>query len=242
MASGLPVVATDWDGYRDLVEDGRTGLLVPTTMVCGASGAATSRLMFGELDYDHFLAEVSQTVAVDVAAAGAALARLIGDQALRCSFGAAARQRALELFAWPRIIAAYEALWRDQETQRQDFAHPRTRTVSSDVPAHYPPPERTFAGYPTRWLSANGRTKLAATAWAPAELDRLLALPLTNHAANRRVADAGLLRLALAKAEPSCTVAEIDALFLAAGIDHHSARATLAWMLKYDLMRVIPEA
>ncbi len=60
MASGLPVAATDWDGYRDLVEDGRTGLLVPTTMVCGASGAATSRLMFGELDHDHFLAEVSQ--------------------------------------------------------------------------------------------------------------------------------------------------------------------------------------
>ena len=37
MASGLPVVATDWDGYRDLVDDGRTGLLVPTTMVRGAS-------------------------------------------------------------------------------------------------------------------------------------------------------------------------------------------------------------
>ena len=70
MASGLPVVAADWNGYRDLVEDGRTGLLVPTTMVRGASSAATSRLMFGELDYDHFLAEVSQTVAVDVAAAG----------------------------------------------------------------------------------------------------------------------------------------------------------------------------
>jgi len=242
MASGLPVVATDWDGYRDLVEDGRTGLLVPTMMVCGASGAATSRLMFGELDYDHFLAEVSQTVAVDVTVAGVALARLIGDKALRCSFGAAARQRALDLFAWPRIIAAYEALWRDQETQRQDFARLRTRTVNSDVPAHYPPPERTFAGYPTRWLGANGRTKLAVTAWAPAELDRLLALPLTNHAANRRVADLGLLRLALARAEPSCTVAELDAFFLIAGIDYHSARATLAWMLKYDLIQVVPEA
>ena len=36
MASGLPVVATDWDGYRDLVDDGRTGLLVPATMVRGA--------------------------------------------------------------------------------------------------------------------------------------------------------------------------------------------------------------
>ena len=84
MASGLPVVATDWNGYRDLVVDGETGFLVPTTMCAGASGSSTSRLMFGEVDYDHFLAEVSQTVAVDVSAAGEALARLISDEALRC--------------------------------------------------------------------------------------------------------------------------------------------------------------
>ena len=86
--------------------------------------------MFGELDYDHFLAEVSQTVAVDVAAAGGALARLVGDEALRALLGAAARKRALDLFAWPRVIAAYEALWRDQETQRQDYARVRAGTAT----------------------------------------------------------------------------------------------------------------
>ncbi len=94
--------------------------------------------MFGELDYDHFLAEVSQTVAVDVSAAGAALARLVGDEALRRSLGAAARQRALDLFAWPRVIAAYEALWRDQEAQRQDYARIRTQTGGSDCPRPLP--------------------------------------------------------------------------------------------------------
>jgi Glycosyl transferases group 1 len=241
MASGLPVVAADWNGYRDLVEDGRTGLLVPTTMVSGASGAATSRLMFGELDYDHFLAEVSQTVAVDVSAAGAALTRLVGDQALRSALGAAARQRTLDLFAWPRVIAAYEALWRDQETHRQDYARHRAGTGGSDVPAQYPPPERSFAGYPTRWLDAERRDELAATPWAPAELEQLLTLPLTNHAAHRRIADPGLLRQALMRAAPSCSLADLDTLFLAAGVDHDRARATIAWLLKYDLIRVIPD-
>jgi glycosyltransferase involved in cell wall biosynthesis len=242
MASGLPVVATDWDGYRDLVEDGRTGLLVPTTMVRGASGAATSRLMFGELDYDHFLAEVAQTVAVDVAAAGASLARLVGDEGLRSALGAAARRRALDLFAWPRVIAAYEALWHDQEAQRQEYARLRARVGGSDLPAHYPPPETSFAGYPTRWLDADRHTELAASPEAPSLLEPLLALPLTNHVADRRVADPGLLRRALARAAPGCSVAELDAFFRAAGVDHHRSRATLAWMLKYDLIRVVPEA
>ena len=47
MACGLPVVASDWDGYRDLVDHGRSGFLIPTTMVTGATagttGAATDR-------------------------------------------------------------------------------------------------------------------------------------------------------------------------------------------------------
>jgi glycosyltransferase involved in cell wall biosynthesis len=239
MASGLPVVATDWDGYRDLVEDGRTGFLVPTTIVSDASGAATSRLMFGELDYDHFLAEVSQNVAVDVAAAAAALARLIGDEALRAAFGAAARRRAVEIFDWSRIIAAYESLWRDQEAQRQEFARSRTRFDVGGFPAHYPPPELSFAGYPTSWLGADSRVKVTTTTSERAELERLLTLPLTNHAANFRVTDPGLLSRALARAEAPCSVLEIDAFFLAEGINHQKARSTLAWMLKYDLVRLI---
>ena len=44
MASGLPVVGSDWDGYRDLILDGETGCLVPTRMVRGATVQATTRL------------------------------------------------------------------------------------------------------------------------------------------------------------------------------------------------------
>jgi hypothetical protein len=51
MASGLPVVASDWDGYRDLVVDSETGWLVPTAMVEGATAGATARLLTGELPY-----------------------------------------------------------------------------------------------------------------------------------------------------------------------------------------------
>ena len=39
MASGLPVVVSDWDGYRDSVRHGVEGYLVPTSMPQNGLGA-----------------------------------------------------------------------------------------------------------------------------------------------------------------------------------------------------------
>ncbi len=111
MASGLPVVASDWNGYRDLVVDGETGFLISTVMVDDATVGATARLLIGDLTYDHFLAECSQAIAVDVPAMAAALTRLVDDNDLRRRMGDAGRCRAAQQFAWPRIIQAYEHLW-----------------------------------------------------------------------------------------------------------------------------------
>jgi glycosyltransferase involved in cell wall biosynthesis len=237
MASGLAVVASDWDGYRDLVQHGQTGLLVPTAMVEGATAGATARLLTGELTYDHFLAEVSQATVVDVPAFGAALARSVGDEAMRRRMGEAGRRRACEHFAWRHVIHSYEQLWRDQEAERSARARAGRATAPAldrAGPAVYPNPERTFAEYPTSRLS--GSDALAAAPGASDSLSALLAMPLTHHAAGRRVTDAGLLRVALALLP--CMVEDLDRFWSRSGVDHATGRATLAWMLKYDFVRV----
>jgi glycosyltransferase involved in cell wall biosynthesis len=236
MASGLPVIATDWDGYRDLVVHGETGMLVPTRMVSGATVDATARLQLEAIDYNLFLAECSQAVVVDCARAAEAFTKLIGDEALRRQLGAAGRQHALQRFDWSHIIQAYEELWGSQEQERQEVARrplpPRSPWFG---PARYPAPEHAFAGYPTGWLGDDDVLK--ATDGAAKRLEQVVAMPLVNHVATTRVSDLAVLRTVLAAAEGR-PIGEVEKVLLKGGTDHVTARATLAWMLKYDLLAI----
>jgi D-inositol-3-phosphate glycosyltransferase len=111
MACGVPQIASDWNGYRDLVVNGTTGFLVPTIW-----GACDSDIIRGETtacpegwEIEHF--RLGQSVCVDVDALAAKMAELVENPQLRIRMAEASRARATELFDWKSTVRLYEELW-----------------------------------------------------------------------------------------------------------------------------------
>ena len=143
MAAGLPVVASDWDGYRATIRHGVDGFLIPTLGgPAGGLGATLAARHGAELDpYQYYVGVVAQHTAVDVEAAAARLAELFADPDLRRRMGAAGRASAAETYAWPRIAARYMAL-ADELAERRG------------APTAEPPPPRPVRGDPFAEFSA----------------------------------------------------------------------------------------
>lgn len=107
-AFGLPVVASDYDGYRDIVVHDETGLLIPTT----GPAATPDTDLTAPLTFDnHYHLGLAQTTAVDIPALAAGLKRLLESPELRATMGAAARKRVETSFSWPGIVDRHIKLW-----------------------------------------------------------------------------------------------------------------------------------
>lgn len=151
MAAGIPVVVSDWDGYRDTVRDGIDGFRIPTLMPQAGLGSDLALRHALEVDtYDMYCGHTCSLVAVDVEAAARALVRLFDAPELRRQMGAAGRQRAREVYDWRVIIPRYEALW----GQLNEYRKAQPKDVKS-LPHPWPArmdPFHAFAAYPTHTL------------------------------------------------------------------------------------------
>ena len=132
MAAGVPLVVSDWNGYRDLVRDGIDGFRVPTRWASVARQASIPlgwQQLLGLEPYPKVAGALAQLVQVDTQAAEAACLTLLTRSELRRAMGAAARQRALETFHPNVVMAQIESLFQNLQERRQKAA--ATSTYSS---------------------------------------------------------------------------------------------------------------
>ena len=127
MAMRLPIVASDWSGYREIVCDGSSGTLVPTfwnTKVAKAAGLihVCSAAPSGEewlaahtvVSFDHLCK---------------ALEDLLANPEKRKAFGEAGRDRCEAKFRWADRIRDYAMLWGEMSAVEKSMPRGSTETI-----------------------------------------------------------------------------------------------------------------
>jgi len=170
MAAGLPLVASDWDGYRATVRDGVEGFLIPTLSGPPGGGAGETlveRHVLEAMTYQAYVGAVAQHTAVHVGRAAEALATLARSPDLRRRMGAAGRARAHEAFDWPVVARQVHDLTDELAAIRARSADPEPLRGSDPVRGD---PFRDFAHFATHSLTLD--TRLTAAPGVAAEAVR----------------------------------------------------------------------
>ncbi len=235
MAAGLPAVVSEWDGYRDTVTDGETGIMVPTVMPEPGHGAEFAlRYLAGIDTYDLYIGHTSQCTAVDVRAATEAYVSLINDKELRKRLGQAGRERAKRLFDWSAIVPRYQALLAELEEIRR-------AAPAAAPPAPHPlrdDPFRIFRAFPS--FALGSQTWVEPVAKDPkAEALRIAASSMNNFTLPFMLGREELERLLdVLKGGEKVQVARLETSFSPAR--RSALMRTLGWLAKGNVIRLFP--
>ena len=222
--SGLPLVVSDFDGYREIATDD-VALRVPTTWTDLPELARLQPVM----DNLTFHRLAAQLLEVDVGALAAALLAMYSDAGLRGRLGAAAARRFEAEYAHRRTIARLEAYWDGRKALARELGPRAPAGAGSAIgdPLCMSLFE-TFAHYVTRF--SDDRDVVRAT-----ELSRQIAAagaayPLLPGMAD--VVDPAEIAAILGAAASPTTIGA-----LSAGHEGRwKRRYVIAWMLKHELL------
>jgi D-inositol-3-phosphate glycosyltransferase len=220
MACGLPVVVSDWDGYKDTVAHGVSGLRIPTYM------PSLKRLLSNRLLFDNSLTHLltAQAVVVDMAMLAASFILLGTQSALRKTMGAQAREQAVAHYDTTMIGKRIKALL------IADFEAP----VLPNLPSELTPFE-LFSHYPTRALEPGDR--LQATDFGRAAHDQQAPVFLCREMEG--FIELGLTRDIVRFCEISPPIQEIHTRFEAQARDGERLLYTLYWLLKQGFLQLV---
>ncbi len=187
MAAGLPVIISDWNGYKESVRDGIDGFKIPTTICPPETLPQLSADYFTEkLNYSSYVAHTASVSIVDVGATTAALVKSIEQPELRQKMGENGRRRAREVYDWQQVIVSYEQLWTELAELRHIDA--MSAPVKTNKPAHplCEDPFRLFHHYASQTIDLQTIVAIGSMA-NPENIAQVRQNWMSNFASERRL-------------------------------------------------------
>lgn len=242
MASGLPVVVADWDGYQESIRDGEDGFKIPTCMPPSGSGLdLAEKYLADQLNYSMYIAHPSLATMVDVEACAKAFITLIEQPDLRQRMGENGCRRAREVYDWRKIISAYEQLWAELAEIRAQATEIAPRQAGRPPHPLCMDPFELFSHYTPRHLSGESLLE-TGDSLTPELLEAIRTDWMSGFGADMRLSKESMDTL-LALLEPN-TPQTADTLFrqmtergAAIPSQAHFIR-TLGYLLKFNLLRL----
>lgn len=159
MASGLPCLVSDWDGYRDtVVQTGEgaepTGIRIPTRIVEGLGTAESIACANGVMGDRPAIGLISQGIAVDQDELENGLNKLLDDEPLREVLGQAGVRRVNRLYNWKVVIEQWRELVQNL-TDIRERAQQAGLTLRPQLPPCRPSISTAFGCYATEILNKN---------------------------------------------------------------------------------------
>ena len=236
MASGLPVVASAWSGYRETILHEKTGFLIPTQILDHCDPlSAFSPLQSWQSDHLRF----AQTVALDLESLYFALDTLIQRPQLRQEMGDCGRERVLTTYTWAKIIARAGDIWRDLFQIAQTLPH-RCEPIPSLIPAQY---TEHFKHYASHTFPPESR--LTLTEEGSLFCRTKGRLPIYPELQSWIRPEAALVALrfirSMSRLRQPVTLNSLTAnLARKYGLEPGQAKAHLLWLIKYGYVRNCP--
>lgn len=185
MASGLPVLVSDWDGYKDTVVDGETGFRIPTWMPPPNVGTALAAAFeAGTINYDRYIGLACMEVSLDNDMLIQRLSTLISDPILRTRMGEAGRVRVAKYYDWSVVMDQHIDLWQELDRIRNKAQAQQAALIGS-APKCNPSrqdPYRVFASFPTHAIQPGTMVSIIKTQWPAPDWSKLLTDPLFSYA------------------------------------------------------------
>ena len=233
MAAGLPVVVSDWNGYKDTVRDGIDGFRVPTILPPAGVGADLAmRHALGLDTYDFYIGRASLATVIEPTALAQACVALASQPELRARMGAAGLARATQDFDWPVILQRYAQLANELSKIRVDAG-----PLAPEPWVQRADPFARFGHFPTHTLAGNAM--VLAQPSAQARLADLLSLAMSNYAFDPSLLPRETI-VALLSVLDKNGRQTVNDLLVAAGVATPVGVRCLMWLWKFDLVQVVP--